>query len=112
MSQRELKPAAQSNSEFARKVGAQAERKQRSKHHPYRSALFGLGMMGVIGWSVAVPTVAGVALGVWLDRHYPGKHHYTLALLVLGLALGCLSAWRWVSKEDKAMHEGSHDDEP
>ena len=43
-------------------------------------------MMGLIGWSVAVPTVLGAALGLWLDQHYPGTHSWTLALLMAGLA--------------------------
>ena len=71
---------------------------------------FGLGMMGLIGWSVVVPTLVGAALGLWLDRHYPGGHSWTLALLVAGLALGCFNAWHWVAQEDKAMHE-KHDDD-
>ena len=60
-------------------------------------------MMGLIGWSVAIPTLLGAALGLWLDKHHPGKHSWTLALLVAGLVIGCLNAWRWVAKEDRAM---------
>ena len=61
--------------------------------------------MGVIGWSVVVPTLLGAALGLWLDRHYPGGRSWTLALLVGGLTLGCLNAWHWVSQEDEAMRD-------
>jgi predicted F0F1-ATPase subunit len=46
---------------------------------------FGLGMMGLIGWSVAIPTLLGAALGIWLDSRHPGSHSWTLALLVAGL---------------------------
>ena len=67
-------------------------------------------MMGLIGWSVVVPTLLGAGLGVWLDEHHPGKHAWTLALLMAGLALGCLNAWHWVAKEDKAMREDEADD--
>jgi ATP synthase protein I len=66
-------------------------------------------MMGLIGWSVAIPTVFGAALGIWLDRHYPGGRSWTLALLVAGLAIGCWNAWHWVSKEDKAIQEEQED---
>ena len=62
-------------------------------------------MMGLIGWSVVVPTLVGAALGVWLDRSYPGGRSWTLALLMAGLAAGCLNAWLWVAKEEKAMRE-------
>ena len=66
---------------------------------------FGLGMIGLIGWSVTVPTLLGAAIGMWLDKHYPGSHSWTLALLVTGLAIGCLNAWHWVAKEEAAMHD-------
>ena len=42
-------------------------------------------MMGLIGWSVVVPTLLGAALGIWLDERHPGAHSWTLALLVAGL---------------------------
>jgi len=66
---------------------------------------FGLGLMGTVGWSVVVPTLLGTALGIWLDGQHPGKHPWTLALLVGGLSLGCLNAWHWVAKEDKAIRD-------
>ena len=66
---------------------------------------FGLGMSGLIGWSVAVPTLIGAMLGLWLDRHHPGTHSWTLMLLVIGLVIGCANAWRWVDQQDKAMRE-------
>jgi ATP synthase protein I len=67
--------------------------------------------MGLVGWSVAVPTLAGTALGLWLDRSHPGGHSWTLALLVAGLVLGCFSAWRWVDREDRAMHDAGEQDD-
>jgi ATP synthase protein I len=30
-------------------------------------------------------------------------------LLVIGLIIGCLNAWHWVAKEDKAMREEQED---
>jgi len=91
-------------------VRAQAARKQRARHQRPAGAWSGLGMMGMIGWSVSVPALLGVALGAWLDRHYPGAHAWTLALLVAGLTLGCFSAWRWVDQEQRAMHDQAGDD--
>ncbi len=69
-------------------------------------------MMGLVGWSVVVPTLAGAALGLWLDGRHVGTHSWTLALLMAGLTLGCLNAWHWVTREDRAMHEehGNDDD--
>jgi ATP synthase protein I len=96
------------NDELARQVGAKAERKLRARRDPAPGVWFGLGMMGLIGWSVVVPTLLGAALGLWLDKHHPGKHSWTLALLVAGLAIGCFNAWHWVAGENKQM--GTKDD--
>ena len=60
---------------------------------------FGFGMFGLIGWSVAVPTVAGIALGIWIDNAWPSRYSWTLMLLVLGVVLGCLNAWHWIERE-------------
>ena len=57
---------------------------------------FGLGMFGVVGWAVAIPTVLGIFLGVWIDLKWPGPYSWTLMLLLIGLILGCLNAWFWV----------------
>ena len=59
---------------------------------------FGLGVFGVVGWSVAVPTLVGTAAGLWIDRTWPSRFSWTLMLLVLGVALGCLNATYWVKK--------------
>ena len=58
-----------------------------------------------------VTALLGAALGIWLDKHHPGKHPWTLALLVVGLAVGCLNAWHWVAKEEKAMRDETKDDD-
>ncbi|MDP3245293.1 MAG: AtpZ/AtpI family protein [bacterium] len=94
---------------FAGRVGAKAARKLKARKST-QGVWFGLGMMGLIGWSVVIPTLLGAALGLWLDRRLPGGRSWTLALLVAGLATGCLNAWFWVSKEDKAMRDEPEDD--
>jgi len=95
--------------DLAGQVAAQAARKLRARTARPAGAWAGLGMMGMIGWSVSVPALLGVALGAWLDRHYPGAHAWTLALLVAGLTLGCFTAWRWVDQEQRAMHAAGKD---
>jgi len=101
----EPKKPSKNEPTFAQQVGAKATRKRRSQRNLTPGVWLGLGMMGLIGWSVVVPTLLGAAIGIWLDKHYPGKLSWTLALLVAGLALGCLNAWLWVVKEEKAMRE-------
>jgi ATP synthase protein I len=96
---------------LAEQVGAKAARKLKARRNATPGVWFGLGMMGIIGWSVAIPTLLGAALGLWLDKHHSGKHSWTLALLVAGLAIGCFNAWLWVAKEDKAMREEKDDND-
>ena len=96
---------------LADQVGSKAARKLRARRRGTAGVWFGLGMMGLIGWSVALPTLVGAAVGMWLDRHYPGEHAWTLALLVAGLVLGCFNAWHWIIKEDHAMHDDAEDDD-
>ena len=93
---------------FSREIGEKAARKLRARNSK-QGVWFGLGMTGLIGWSVVVPTLAGVALGIWLDKHHPGSHSWTLMLLVIGLAIGCLNAWHWVTKENKEIGEEPED---
>lgn len=90
---------------FAEQAGAKAERKLKARRDGAHGVWFGLGMMGLVGWSVAIPTLLGAALGLWLDKRHAGAHSWTLALLVAGLTLGCLNAWHWVAKEDQAMRD-------
>ena len=97
-------PGMKTENTFSRKVGEQELRKLRAQKRAIQGVWFGLGMMGLIGWSVVVPTLVGAALGMWIDQHYPGEHSWTLALLIAGLCLGCANAWHWVANEDAAIH--------
>ena len=90
---------------LAEQVDAKATRKLKARRDSSQGVWFGLGMMGLIGWSVVVPTLLGAALGSWLDKQHTGQHSWTLALLVAGLCLGCLNAWRWVASQDQAMRD-------
>ena len=67
-------------------------------------------MIGLIGWSVIIPTLLGAAMGIWLDNNHPSSHSMTLSLLIVGLVIGCLNAWHWVKKEEQAMHEEDTDE--
>lgn len=106
-----LKKPSKNEPTFAGQVGGKATRKLKARRDSTHGVWFGLGMMGLIGWSVAIPTLLGAALGIWLDKQYPGGRSWTLALLVAGLTIGCLNAWFWVSKEDKAMRDEPEDDD-
>lgn len=74
-------------------------RKARARREGRRGLAFGLGLFGLVGWSVAIPTLLGVALGVWIDGRSDGPYSWTLMLLVVGVAVGCANAWYWVRRE-------------
>lgn len=80
-------------------IGHRAKRKQQARAKGERTVWFGLGMFGLVGWSVAIPTIIGIAIGVWLDQEWPGRVSWTLTFLMIGIALGCLNAWYWVKQE-------------
>jgi ATP synthase protein I len=94
---------------FARRVAAKAALKLKAQSEGTLPVWFGLGMLGTVGWSVAVPTLIGALLGRWWDRRHPGPHSWTLALLVAGLVVGCAIAWHWVSRENQAIHDELED---
>jgi ATP synthase protein I len=95
---------------FLAQVGAKAARKQRAQRDGDQGVWFGLGMSGLIGWSVAIPTLLGVLLGVWLDERHPVSLSWTLTLLFAGLILGCFNAWHWVSQQNDAIRDQSEED--
>ena len=86
-------------------VGARETRKVRARRTRDRTVLVGVGVFGVVGWSIAVPTLIGIGLGLWLDRVQPARFSWTLALLLAGVTLGCLNAWYWVSGERELIDE-------
>ena len=94
---------------FSEQVGATEARKIKARDRPVPGVWSGLGMMGLVGWSVTIPTLLCAALGIWLDNHFPGSHHWTLALLAAGLAIGCMNAWHWVANEVQAMRADQKD---
>ncbi|ABV92185.1 ATP synthase F0F1, subunit [Dinoroseobacter shibae DFL 12 = DSM 16493] len=83
----------------AEDIGQRARRMKAARDDPGPSPLRGIGTFGMIGWSIAVPTVGGVFLGLWLDRVAPQTFSWTIALLLGGVVLGALIAWNWIGKE-------------
>jgi ATP synthase protein I len=94
---------------FSREIGAQETRKLRARRAGTQGVWSGFGMLGLIGWSVATPTLLGALLGAWIDKRRPASHSWTLALLVGGLCIGCMNAWHWVAKEERQISAGDDD---
>jgi ATP synthase protein I len=86
---------------LGRIVQRKAERRLQARREGDRGVWFGLGMMGMVGWAVAIPTLAGIAIGIWLDRRFPSGYSWTLTGLGIGIVLGCLNAWMWINRESR-----------
>jgi len=93
------RPGQSGREEFGAEVECKESRKLKARREKHKNIWFGLGMFGLVGWSVTVPTVALTALGVWMDSKSSGKISWTLTLLFAGIVLGCLNAWFWIKRE-------------
>ncbi len=85
--------------ELTERLGEAEERKVKSRRRPKESVWFGLGAFGIVGWSVAIPTLLFLALGIWVDANYESRFSWTLMLLFAGIVLGCVNAWYWINRE-------------
>jgi ATP synthase protein I len=97
--------------DLSERVRVKEARKIRARGRKDRRIWFGLGMFGVVGWSVAIPTLTGLALGIWIDSTWPElPYSFTLMGLLGGLILGMLSAWHWVNYEGNLIEREEKDD--
>ncbi|HEA22038.1 hypothetical protein LCGC14_0651880 [marine sediment metagenome] len=102
------------SNETGNSFGTEITKKEQRKLKAQRdknSVWSGLGMMGMVGWSVAVPTVMGAVLGLWLDTSYPQFFSWTFTLLMAGICIGGVVAWYWIQKEDREMHNRDEENE-
>jgi len=83
---------------FADKVAKRELLRLKSIRHKDETVWFGLGMFGIVGWSVAIPTLIGIAVGLWIDRTWPSRYSWALMFLIIGVVLGCINAAYWVRK--------------
>jgi ATP synthase protein I len=90
-----------SHKQIEDQIGREANRRIRARREGRHQVWFGLGMFGLVGWSVAVPAVVGAAVGAWIDARWEGRYSWTLMLLIGGLVMGCINAWQWLQRESK-----------
>lgn len=63
--------------------------------------MFGLGFFGIVGWSIAIPTLLAIALGVFLDKKFDSNFSWTLTLLFVGVIIGSLNTWHWLNEKNE-----------
>ena len=82
--------------EFSEKIGKKELLKLKARKEKGKGI-----MLGIIGWSVAIPTLIGIAIGMWFDKKFQDEISWTLTFLILGVVTGCFNAWHWVRRESR-----------
>ena len=91
-----------SGAEFDRLAGAArraAERDAEGRADPEPSLGARLGQIGVLGWTIIVPTLLCLFVGRWLDRILGTGIFFSAPLLMVCAAIGFWSAWRWMHRQ-------------
>lgn len=89
------------DSQIIQQIGDKEARKLKARQEKHGSIWFGLGMFGMVGWSVAVPTLIGIAIGCWLDAKFESQISWCLTFLFVGIGVGAAIAWNWLKKEGR-----------
>lgn len=92
--------------ELRRVVVHKSLRRERARLRRDESIWAWLGTFGLVGWTVAVPTLLGLAFGRFLDDRFETTTSLTITFLVVGAAVGVSMAWYWIRRESEG------DDEP
>lgn len=77
-------------------------RRERARQRGDESPWAWLGTFGLVGWTVVVPTLLGVAAGVYVDNRVDSRISFTITFLILGAATGLTMAWYWVRRESES----------
>jgi ATP synthase protein I len=100
-------------SHFTEQVAKKEALRMKALRHKDETVWFGLGMFGIVGWAVAIPTLVGIAFGLWIDRTWPSRYSWALMFLVIGVVIGCINAAYWVRKiRNKIIEEDEDDEQP
>lgn len=65
----------------------------------HRSFWQSLGVLGMVGWPIALGAVGGAVLGRFLDTHLTTGVRYTLMLMTAGVLTGSFAAWKTVTQK-------------
>ena len=85
--------------EVAEAARRAAKRAQEGRDVPEPSLGVRFGQIGILGWTIVVPTLLGLFVGRWLDRAFATGVFFSAPLIMIGAAFGMWSAWRWMHKQ-------------
>ena len=86
------------------------QRRLRAKNRQEHS-WFGLGMLGLVGWAFAIPMLAVLGIGIWLDTRLEDAYSWSLMGVFVGAAIGAANAWYWVKNEQRKIEEDEREEE-
>ncbi len=81
----------------ASRIAAERDAMQRKDAEPSLGRR--LGQIGVLGWAIVLPALAGLVLGRWLDKTYSSGVFFSAPLLMVGAGVGFWFAWKWMSRQ-------------
>lgn len=80
-------------------VRQRSERRRQWVREGEPSVVRFVGQIGVLGWIIVIPSLVGLFVGRWLDRGFGTGIFWSAPLLLVGLGVGCWSAWKWMHKQ-------------
>jgi ATP synthase protein I len=89
---------------IARAARQAGSREQMARDEPEPSLGSRLGQIGILGWTIVIPTLLGLAIGHWLDRYFGTRVFFSAPLLMVGAALGLWSAWKWMHRQTRSKN--------
>ena len=98
-------PITDYKTRLKREIVKKQTRRIKGKHQKNSGLWYGLGIFGIVGWSVVIPFMFFLVLGILIDIKWPSRISWTITLLLVGIVVGCLNAWYWVNQERKKIEE-------
>ena len=90
---------ADKEDDMAAAVRQERERRQDWQREGEPSMTRFVGQIGVLGWIIVAPTLIGLFIGRWLDHKFGTGIFWSAPLLLVGVLIGCWSAWQWMHRQ-------------
>ncbi|GAB5097995.1 AtpZ/AtpI family protein [Caballeronia sp. HLA56] len=99
--QEPVEPSDPSTERMARAARRATEREREAREEPEPSLGARLGQIGILGWTIVMPTLLALLLGRWLDRRFGTGVFFSAPLLMIGAAAGLWFAWKWMHRQTR-----------
>jgi|TARA_R110002012_G_scaffold257866_3_gene438153 ATP synthase protein I len=90
-------PSSAEDDPLVRETRLRRDRRARWRNEGDMSIGRRLAQIGVLGWIIVIPTLAGLYAGHWIDARNGTGVFWTGAFLFVGLAVGGWTAWKWMN---------------